>query len=117
MAVKDSVKAIPIAAFNANALVTPAWKSLTPVGGLPNSCFTIIIKNLSNRAIEISYDGVNVNDYIPADSAPLQLDFQTNALPNSYIALMKTGTVISIRGAAGGAGFIYLSGYYQEDQE
>lgn len=115
MAVKDSVKAIPRTYFNVSALVTPAWKSLTPVGGLQESCFTIIIRNYSNRAIEVSYDETNVQEYVPADSF-LQLDFQQNSRPNNQVAALKKGTVISIRGLDKGTGLIFLSGYYQENQ-
>jgi len=116
MAVKDSVKAIPLASFNAALLAPAVWSALTPAGGMPEPCFLIMIKNLSNRNIEISYDKVHVNDALLADATPLELDFQTNSRPNNNTAVLKKGTHIYVRGAALGAGTIYLSGYYQESQ-
>lgn len=115
MAVKDAVKAIRVAAFNAAGLDPAVWQEITPVGGLPGSCFLIIIKNLSNRVISVSYDNNHVHDVIAADSI-FELNLQTNAQPNGQACLMKKGTDISLKGAINGAGFIYLSGYYQEEQ-
>ena len=114
MAVKNSVKAIPISAFSTVALLPAAWQAITPALGLPDSCFTIIFKNLSNVDVEISYDGVNVNDCILSDSI-MALDFQNNSNPTNFVSLMKKGTDVFLRGPQG-VGFIYLSGYYQEVQ-
>lgn len=115
MAVKDSVRAIPISAFNSAALLPATWQAITPAGGIPSPCSIIIIKNRSNRTIQVSYNNTDINEVVLADSV-LELDLQTNSSPNNYVALMQQGTEISFQGAIGGAGFIYLSGYYQEVQ-
>lgn len=111
---KNSVKSIPISAFNTAALLPAVWQAITPALGLPNSCFMLTFKNLSNVDIEVSYDGVNVNDCILADSNTT-LDLQVNSGPSNFVSLMNRGTNVFLRGPQG-AGFIYLSGYYQEVQ-
>lgn len=114
MATKDSVRAITLRTFNAANLLAAVWQPITPVGGLPQSCFKIMIRNASDRDIFISYNNTDRNDYMIADSE-LELYFQPNSLPSNSVALLKRGTVISLRGTPGGAGTIYLSGYYQEE--
>ena len=76
-----------------------------------SACFWIRIINLSNIALDISYDGVTVHDYIRADS-DFFLMTQTNAQPNAFEALMAKGTIIYVSSAAAGIGRIILSAYY-----
>lgn len=111
---KDSVKAIPIVSFPANALLPAVWQEATPAGGLPEACFTLIFRNHSNRGVVVSYNGADIHDIVNADSVT-QIDFQTNSSPNGFVALIPKGTHIYYQGAIGGAGDIYISGYYQEE--
>jgi len=81
-------------------------------GGLDGACFMIRITNASSQSIVISYDGVYDHDVL-LDGDILQIDFQTNNRPGNKVALLAKDTVIWIKGTAG-AGFIYLSGFYQD---
>ena len=113
---QNGIKAIPISTFNSAGLQLLNWLPITPAGGLPNACFMLRIRNFSNRAVLISYDGVNIHDISPADSE-MELPFQQNAQPNNQRAYMKKGTNVYLIGnPVGAVGFIFLSGYYQEHQ-
>lgn len=113
MAVKNSVRALPIAAANSAGLDAVNWTAITPAGGLAQSCFMLVFKNFSDENIEISYDGTNPHDAVLADKV-YKLLFQANAQPGGKIANIPAGTKIYIRGTAG-VGTIYLGGYYQEE--
>lgn len=114
MAVKDSVRAIPISGFNVAGLLPAAWQAITPAGGIPESCFTIALRNYSNRLVEVSYDGVNVHDAVLPNSDSV-FYFQGNSRPSNQVSTLPRGTEVYVRGTAAGAGFFYLSGYFQEN--
>ncbi len=74
-------------------------------------CF-IRITNDSNTDVFISYDGITDHEYIPAGDR-IETYFQLNAAPNNYVAKLKEGAIVNIRGTAG-VGLVYVSGYYNE---
>jgi hypothetical protein len=113
MAVKDSVRAIPISGFNVAGLLPAAWQAITPAAGIPESCFMVALRNYSDRLVEVSYDGVNVHDAVLPNSDAV-INFQSNSRPSSQVAQLPRGTQVYVRGLAAGAGFFYLSGYFQE---
>lgn len=108
MAVKNYVQAIPMTTFNSAGL--GAYQVMN-VGGLSEPCFLIRIINDSNTDAIFSFDGINDNDVVVANTTS-EYNFQTNSQPKNYIALMKQGTIYYIRGAAG-VGNIYLVGFFQ----
>lgn len=70
------------------------------------------IVNDSNKPVIISYDGVYNNDYIMSETT-LLLNFQSNAGPNNYVALLSNNSYVWIKGTAG-TGLIYMAAYYLE---
>jgi hypothetical protein len=78
--------------------------------GFTHAPFLIRIINASSAAITISYNGVDDNEFIPANGV-FELPSQTNSQPNAQVALFSKGTIVYIKGTAG-TGNIYLSGYY-----
>ena len=50
------------------------------LGTLPKAASQIVLINLSNISVFISYDGTNPSDIIPAGQR-VPLSFQTNAVP------------------------------------
>lgn len=110
MAVKNSIQAIELTSID-SATFTGAYQAIN-ASGLDNSCFMIRIINNSNRDITISYDGTNDHDFVQ-DTLSLQVNFQTNAQPNTNIANIRKGTIVYVKGTAGGTGLVYLAAYYQ----
>lgn len=111
MAVKNFVQAIPTTFFDAVNL--NAQLQAINTNGLDEACCIVRIINSSDTDVEISYDGVNLHDYVRSDS-DLQLPFQSNSQPKNDICLLRKGTIIYVRGTAGaGTGFITVAGYYQ----
>lgn len=110
MAVKNSVAALTLASFD-SAHLTDSYQTFTT---LAEPCFLIRINNTSDVGVIISFNGgVSASEVVEAGDF-LDLNFQTNAQPNNYIAKMAAGTVISITELTdAGTGLIYLSGYYQ----
>lgn len=106
---KNLVKAIELIVYDSAGLTT-SFQPLNPAG-LDASCFYIRINNGSNRDITISYDGVTDHDFVD-DTTEIELNFQQNASPNGYVALLAKGTIIYARAASAGTGNIYISGYY-----
>ena len=110
---KNFVKAVQLREYDAAALSGV----LDPISDIPleGACFLIRIVNNSNTTIQISYDGVVGHDVILPNTA-LQLDFQTNASPSNYQALLRKGALVWVVSESGlaGVGTIYLIGYYQE---
>ncbi len=78
--------------------------------GFIQAPFFIRIINASTMAITVSYNGVNDNEFIPANSV-FENHSQTNSQPNAQVALLPKNTIVYIKGTAG-TGNIYLSGYY-----
>lgn len=102
----NRIKALVNSPFNAANLL-PAYQQIAL---LTDAVCILRIINNSNVVVVISYDGVTDNDFLPANSI-LQLDFQTNAVPNNNVALLSKGTRIYALGAVG-VGFIVVTGYF-----
>lgn len=109
MSLKNNVAAIPLTSFNTSGLSTSY--QVINTGGLAAPCFMIRIINNSNADITISYDGLTDNEFVPKTSS-VNLNFQTNAQPQANASIMKKGTVLWVKGAGAGSGFVYVSGYY-----
>lgn len=112
MSVKNCVKAVPLT-FVDTATITAL--TYTPIGTLPNPAFLIRFFNPSNTNVFISYDGANPHDFVPSGGGILELNFQSNAHPNNFVANLAKGTTVYAVGTAG-VGFIYMSAYYQPQQ-
>lgn len=106
---KNYVLPIPLTSIN-SATFTGAYQLLSGALGLTQPAFLIKILNNSNVPITISFDGVNDHDFLPAGGIS-QLNFQTNAQPTNWAALLARGTKIYVKGGAG-IGSIFLSGWY-----
>ena len=108
---RNAIKAIEMDNRNSNTL--DGTFQVLNAGGLPKACTIIKIVNDSDRDVLISYDGVTDHDYVPLGDK-LELNLQANSQPNGYASSMAQGTVFYVRGLAGGTGYIYLVGYYNE---
>jgi hypothetical protein len=106
MAVKNSVKAIPLTNIESTA-VTGTYALATT---LPNACFLLKIINNSDEDITVSFDGVNDADFIPTLATALY-NAQTNSQPNNFIANFAQGTPVWVKGTTG-TGYVYISGLY-----
>lgn len=84
------------------------------ISSTPNAGPAVILRiiNDSNVDIEVSYDGVNSHDFIPANDK-LELNFQANASPNNFVSMLRKGAKVYVNGSPG-TGHIYLAVYYQE---
>lgn len=105
---QNRIRPITLASI-ASSSVTSSYQAINSTG-LPGSCFLIRIMNGSNQSITLSFNGVDDHEVVLASST-LQLDFQNNAQPSGYVALLNKGATIYIKGTAG-TGTVYLSGYY-----
>lgn len=112
MSFKNSVSAITAVGINANTLGGAVYLPIN-VGGLTQSCIQVRIFNRSNIAINISWDGVNLNDYIPAGDV-ITYEFLATRDSGIYTPSISRGQTFYALAAAPGVGFIYVSGYYQE---
>lgn len=108
MALKNTVKAVPLASRNANTFNN----TFQLVTTLPQACFLVRIINNSNTLVEVSYDGATAHD-IAAAGAILQLQVDTPNQVNSEGARFALGMTIYVLGAAAGIGFIDVAAYYQ----
>jgi hypothetical protein len=108
---KNCIKADAVSAFNSTGLST-SYQALN-ASGFSGPTVLMRIYNASNRDITISYDGTHDHDFVPTTQW-LTLNFQTNAAPNNYVAMMKKGTIVYLKGASAGTGLIYLATYYLE---
>ena len=113
MAYKNKVLPIPLSSID-SATFTGAYQLLSGAAGITNPAIILHIANNSNVPVTISYDGTNDHDFLLADT-DRQLEFQTNALPQHYEAVLAAGTKVYVKGAAGmgNSGSVYLSGWYQ----
>lgn len=112
MAVKNSVSAIPLTSVSATTFNGVAYMPINPTG-LPHGCFSFTIINHSSVDITVSYDGgTTAHDFVPSNSSTFS-PLQSNAQPNTSIANLAKGTVVSVLGSAG-TGSVYLSGFYQQ---
>jgi len=109
MAYKSTVQAVPLSTFASSAL-TGSYQAVNATG-LPSEIFCLVITNGSSTAVTMSYDGVNDHEYMLSGGTKV-INFQTNAAPNNWTALMAKGTVFYVKGTAG-TGTIAFSGYFQ----
>lgn len=108
MAVRNTVMAIPYKT-RAAATFNGTFQNIgTP---LEEPCFMIRVVNESDTDVQISYDGINPNDYV-ITKTQVTLNFQTNGQPNNYLANLPKGMQIYVRGLAGN-GNVFLIGYFQ----
>ncbi len=112
MAATNFVVPLKLATFN-SASLTGAYQVVDALG-LPHSVFLLRIINNATTAVQISYNGIDDHDYIRPNSE-LQLSFQNNSQPNNFIANMRQGTKIYVKGTAG-VGTIAVTGYFQPTQ-
>jgi len=97
-----------------SATFTGALQAINPAGNA-EACVILRIINDSDVDIEISFDGITDHDFLGAGET-LQLDFQTNSLPNGNVGVLKKGTVVWVASTTGaGTGLVYLAGYYQPE--
>lgn len=80
--------------------------------GLGERCYFLRIVNDSDKAIEISFDGFEMNEYIPAGKQ-IEIPGAIYSNPQVRQAVWPKATKIYIRGQKG-TGLITVSGYYQE---
>lgn len=106
---KNFVLPIPLSSIN-SATFTGSYQLLSAAAGLPQPCFLVRIINFSSVPVTVSYDGVNDHDFVHQEDI-LQLNFQTNAQPQNWAALLAKGTKIYVKGSAG-TGNVYLAAYY-----
>lgn len=104
---QNRVQAIPLISFASSSL-TASYQPLNT--GLPAACFMIRINNATSTAVTLSFDGVNDHEVIGAGAVEL-LNFQTNAQPTAWTALLASGQIIYAKATAG-TGTLYISGYY-----
>jgi hypothetical protein len=109
MALKNTIKAIPLTNIASSALTT-SYQAIN-TGGLPSSCCILRLNSTSSTSVTISYDGVNDHEFLLA-GASFTIPVQSNSQPNNFIANFPIGTQVYVKGTAG-TGNIYLSGYYQ----
>jgi len=107
---KNFIKAIPLTSID-SATFTGDYQAIN-ADGLPNACTLIRFTNDTNVDVTISFDGVNPHDYIRTGDK-LELNLQANSQPNGYASSLKQGAVVYVAGA-GGAGLLYLAGYYND---
>lgn len=106
---KNVVQIATLATFS-SASLSVSYQAVNS-GGLPAGCFLVRIINAASTAITISYDGTTDHEFVGANSF-LELNLQSNSQPNGFIANMKKGTVVYVKGTAG-AGTIAVAAYYQ----
>lgn len=112
MSVKNCVKAVPLSFIDT---ATISAITFTPIGTLSQAAFLVRFFNPSNTDVFLSYDGINMHDFVPSGGGILELNFQANAQPNNFLANLAKNTTVYAVGAAG-VGFIYMSAYYQPQQ-
>jgi hypothetical protein len=113
MAVKNIIKAITVTPFDATTL-NNNFQVINGTG-LPQACSLLRIANSSTASVQLSFDGVNVNEFL-LNASSTQLPVQSNSQPNNSLALFPVGTLIYAKleaGAAPMAGSLYVIGYYQ----
>lgn len=105
---QDTVKALVLTSI-ASSTVTGTYQPINP-NGTEAACFLLRIINDSDESITISYDGINDNEFLLANTF-YDIATQTNSQPNARFALFAKYTKVYVKGSAG-SGSVYLSGYY-----
>ena len=113
MSFVNYIKPITAVGINANTLGGAVYLPIN-APGLSERCIQVKVWNRSNVAINISWDGANLNDYIPAGDY-IKYEFLTTRDAGIYTPGIKKGQIFYALAAAPGVGFIYVSGYYQEN--
>lgn len=106
---KNHIRAITLTSLDTSTLAS-AYKAINSAG-LPEACVLVNITNDSDTDLLVSYDGTTDHDYVRATTR-IDLNLQTNSLPNGKVSQLAKGTVVYVKSAAG-TGSVYLSGYYQ----
>jgi hypothetical protein len=112
MSFRNYVRPIDAVGINANTLGGAVYLPINGPG-LSQKCILVRINNKSNIAINISWDGVTLHDYIPAGEC-LTYQFFNTRDAGIYTPTIKKGQIFYALNGAAGVGFIYVSGYYQE---
>ena len=112
MSVKNCVKAVTLSSLDTAGISAITF---TAIGTLSQACFLVRFFNPSNTNVFLSYDGVNLHDFLPSGGGILELNFGSNAQPNNFLANMAKNTTVYAQGTAG-VGLIYMSAYYQPQQ-
>ena len=110
MATKNIILPIALSSID-SATFTGSYQLLSAAAGVPFACTIIRIVNNSNRDITISYDGTTDHEFLQ-DTDSLKLEFQSNSQPSGMVSCLPVGTKIYVKGLVGGAGLVFLSGYY-----
>jgi len=110
MAVKNIVLPIPLSSVN-SAGFSGAYVLLSGAGGITKACISLRIVNDSSIDVTVSFDGVNDHGFVP-NGTEWNIDFQTNSQPQNNVCCLPQFTRVYVKAAAG-AGFVYLSGFYQ----
>lgn len=108
MAYKNIVLAIPLSSLAS----TSFGAAYTLVATLTNACFLLRITNNSDQDVTVSYDGTHDHDFVPK-ATQFNINAQTNSSPQNKQALFPQGFKVYVKGTAGMAGSVYVSGYYQ----
>lgn len=111
MAVKNSIKAVPMTSIASSALLANTFQAINP-GGLPEACFLLKVNNFGSTFIVISLDGVTDHDTINITDWTEVYGGNGSSSPNTSHCLWAKGQVIYVRGTAG-TGVISLAAYYQ----
>jgi hypothetical protein len=111
MALKNTVKALNLKAVDAS-LFADEFLAINP-DGTEAACFLVRIINNSTEPALISYDGVNIHDFVDLGDT-IQLSFQANHGATNQTANLPLGTVVYAKNFdTVGTGSIILAGYYQ----
>jgi len=110
MATKNAVNPLLMKSID-SATMTSSYQAIDSLG-IAKACFLLKIVNASSQAVTVSFNGVDDNDFIPAN-LPAEYPSQTNAQPNSWVALWEKGTKVYVKGTAG-TGRVYVTGLFVE---
>ena len=110
MAYQNKIKAIPLKSL-ASTGFSSTYALVTAASGIPNPCLMLKIVNNSDQDVTVSYDGTNDHDFVPKATVTELKPGDVNQ-PNNYSILWAQGTQVWVKGSAGMAGSVYLSGYY-----
>jgi hypothetical protein len=103
---------IPLRSRSA-ALLNNTFQPINP-GGFILPVFFLRINNATDRAVFLSFDGVTEHEFL-AIGQVFEVNGQTNAQPNNYMALFAQRQVVWVLSPTGaGTGAVYISGYSQE---
>lgn len=108
MALKLQLSAMTRIDFDTASLTT-AYQT-TSAGGFGDDLVILKLYNASDRAIDISLDGVNDHDFLPLNGTYI-LDCGT--MGEGRRPAFPKGMQVFVKGASAGTGTIYIAGYTQ----